>query len=78
MIGWGYLVWMAIDFGSAARTGSGARWALLAVAAIGAMCCLFAALMLITRLLRELGIVTTAEPRPSDEPPPPPGGRRRA
>ncbi len=78
VIAWGYLVWMAIDFGESARTGQSAAWALLGVAAVGAMACLFAALMLLARLLRELGVTSPVADHDSDETPPPPGGRRRA
>jgi len=62
-IAWGYLVYLAIDFGTAARGGQASGWALLGLAAVGAMACLFTALMLGARLLVELGIT-----------PPPPSG----
>lgn len=79
-IGWGYLVWMAIDFGRSAKSGDALQWSLLALAAMGAMACLFVAMMLVVRLLRTLGIVNAPDPRTSEAPvdPPPPGGRRRA
>lgn len=89
VIGWGYLVWMAIDFGRSAKAGDSARWVLLVVAAVGAIACLFTAVMLIARLLRSLGVISPAAPTPhsaldhEDAPhdpatPPPPGGRRRS
>ena len=53
---WGYLVYAAIDFGATARGGDGGAWVYLALAAVGAVACLFAGLMLIARLLRVLGI----------------------
>jgi hypothetical protein len=62
VIAWGYLVSAAIDFGSTARSGRSEAWLFLAVACIGAACCLFAGLMLGARLLRALGI--TAGPPP--------------
>ncbi len=71
---------MAIDFGQSARGGQNSAWAFLSVAAVGAMACLFAGLMLGIRLLREVGIITN--PSSSTEQPPtqptPRGGRRRA
>ena len=87
VVAWGYLVYAAIDFGSSARGGDSQAWAFLAVASIGAVACLFFALMLIARLLRRLGI--TKPPDAADpaahgsgpdepEPPRPIGGRRAA
>ncbi|WP_203336232.1 hypothetical protein [Nocardioides limicola] len=75
LVAWGYLVLAAIDFGTAARDGRTAAWLFLAVAGFGAIACLFAALMLLTRVLRHLGIARPprdpAAPRPS-------GGKRAA
>lgn len=73
IIAWGYLVSAAIDFGGTARGGDSAAWAFLALASLGAIACLFAALLLGSRVLRELGVT-----RPPDEPPRPTGGRRAA
>jgi hypothetical protein len=55
VLAWGYLVWAAIDFGSTARGGDGRAWWFLALAAVGAVACLFVGLMLIARLTRTLG-----------------------
>lgn len=55
VIGWGYLVWAAIDFGSDARDGDSRAWGFLGLAALGAAACLFAGLLLVARLLRALG-----------------------
>lgn len=55
VIGWGYLVWAAIDFGGDARDGDSRAWGFLGLAALGAAACLFAGLMLLARLLRALG-----------------------
>jgi len=52
MVAWGYLVVAAIDFGSAARGGDSAGWAFLAVATLGAVACLFVALVLAVRVAR--------------------------
>ena len=77
MVAWGYLVYAAIDFGTAARSeSSSASWAFMGLASLGAIACLFVGLMLIARLSRALGI--TSDP---DAPAPPPrvqGGKRAA
>jgi len=65
VVAWGYLVYAAIDFGASARGGDAGGWWLLALASTGAVACLFTALMLIARLLRELG-VTSAPTASSD------------
>lgn len=77
IVAWGYLVWAAIDFGSAARGGDGRAWGFLALAALGAVACLFVGLMLLARLARDLGLVAPAEPK-QPTPPRAPGGRRAA
>ncbi len=73
VVAWGYLVYLAIDFGTTARNGDGTAWWLLGLATIGAIACLFVAMMLGTRLVTRLR---------ADPPPPPttrpPGGRRAA
>lgn len=72
MVAWGYLVWLAIDFGDQARHGSGSGWFFLVLATIGATACMFLTLVLGTRALKLLR---------GDAPPPPrttPGGRRAA
>ncbi len=56
VVAWGYLVYAAIDFGATARGGQSAAWWFLALAALGAVACLFVGLMLVARLLRRLGI----------------------
>jgi hypothetical protein len=72
VVAWGYLVWAAIDFGSTARNGDGRAWWFLALAALGAIACLFVALMLVARLIRTIG--QGSGPRP----PAAPGGGKRA
>lgn len=54
VVAWGYLVYAAIDFGTDARDGEDRAWVFLALAAVGAAACLFAALMLLARTLRAL------------------------
>ena len=78
MVAWGYLVYAAIDFGTAARAGSGdSAWAFMALACLGAIACLFVGLLLVARLMRALGI-TPPPPSSDDAPPRPVGGKRAA
>jgi hypothetical protein len=62
LVAWGILVWAAIDFGRSARDGDSAKWAYLAGASIGAVACLFVCLLLITVLLRRVGILEDNRP----------------
>jgi hypothetical protein len=73
IVAWGYLVYLAIDFGTAARDGDNRGWAFLALATVGAIACLFVALSLGNRLVARYRASTAAPP-----PPRPPGGRRAA
>ena len=73
VVAWGYLVYLAIDLGTSAREGAAAAWWLLALATLGAIACLFVAMMLGIRLVARLR--EGAKPPP---PPRPPGGRRAA
>ena len=76
LVAWGYLVYAAIDFGTAARAGSGgSAWSFMALACLGAIACLFVGLLLLARLTRALGITS---PPPSDGAPPRPVGGKRA
>ena len=76
LVAWGYLVYAAIDFGTAARAGSaGSAWGFRALACLGAIACLFTGLLLLARLLRALGIT---QPPPADGAPPRPVGGKRA
>lgn len=68
LIAWGYLVWLAIDFGAEARSGEPWAWALLGTATVGATACLFLTLILLARAARVM----------KGAPPPPKGGKRRA
>ena len=76
VIAWGYLVKAAIDFGIEARSGTSDAWQFLAFSSLGAVACLFVGLMLIARLMRELGV--TSRSSKADEPPRPVGDRRAA
>ncbi len=79
LIAWGYLVLAAIDFGSTARHDAKASaWLFLAVAAVGAMLCLFVAFMLAVRLTRALGLTASPDPKPQRAPDAPKGGKRAA
>jgi len=72
VVAWGYLVYVAIDFGNSARNGRTAAWWFLAVATIGAIACLFVALMLGMRLVARIRAGSAPHA------PHPPGGRRAA
>ena len=78
VVAWGYLVYVAIDFGTSARGGESTAWWYLAMASLGAVLCLFLGLILISRLLQALGITTPAENPEESAAPRPPGGRRAA
>ena len=85
VVAWGYLVYAAIDFGTAAREGSSSAWTFMALACLGAIACLFVGLLLVARLMRALGITPPPEPSPDapDSPdapagPRPVGGKRAA
>ncbi|GAA1934211.1 hypothetical protein [Nocardioides hwasunensis] len=81
VIAWGYLVYAAIDFGTAARGGSSSAWSFMALACLGAIACLFVGLLLVARLVRALGITSAPSTGSSDSPDRPPrpvGGKRAA
>jgi hypothetical protein len=63
VVAWGFLVWAAISFGRTARGGDSTAWAYLAVASLGAVACLFLGLLLVTMLLRRVGILAERTPR---------------
>jgi hypothetical protein len=73
VVAWGYLVFLAIDFGTDGRDGDAKGWWLLALATVGAIACLFVAMILGSRLFQRL----RAEAAPPS-PPRTPGGRRAA
>lgn len=63
LVAWGFLVWAAIDFGRSARGGDSGDWFYLAVASVGAVACMFLSLLLVTILLRKVGILEERGPR---------------
>ncbi len=77
IVAWGYLVYAAIDFGATARGGDTDAWWLLGLASLGAVACLFVGLLLVTRLLRILGIVKGGA-QEAPKTPRPVGGKRIA
>ena len=79
VVAWGYLVYAAIDFGSAARQEEDdAAWFYLAVAAVGAVACLFLGFMLVARFSRAIGLTAAPAPRPKRDAAVPKGGKRAA
>ena len=79
VIAWGYLVKAAIDFGIEARGGTSDAWMFLGLSSLGAVACLFVGLMLIARLLRELGITgSSKDTSTAGQSPRPVGGHRAA
>ena len=68
VVAWGYLVWLAIDLGAAARSGTDGAWMVMGAALLGAIACLFTGLLLGVRLGRALGLTGSAAP----------AGRRRS
>lgn len=84
LVAWGYLVYLAIDFGTSARAGDSGAWAFLVLSSLGAVACLFAGLLFVSRLIRALGLPSHADDERSPVPEPTqvahraPGGRRAA
>jgi hypothetical protein len=64
LVAWGALVYAGIRFGQSARGGEGAAWIFMAVAGLGAVACLFLALMLGTKLLND-ATASKGESRPA-------------
>ena len=62
LVAWGFLVWAAIGFGREARGGDSQAWVFLGIASLGGVVCLFLSLMLVTLLLRKLGILEEKKP----------------
>lgn len=71
VVAWGVLVLAAIDFGGEARRGDSVAWAFLALSTLGAVGCLFVALLLGGRIRSVLKGGGPVRPRPR-------GGRRAA
>lgn len=79
VVAWGYLVWSAIDFGSAARhDGETEAWWYLGISAFGAVACLFLGLMLIVRFSRTIGWTHAPDPKPKKIAGTAKGGKRAA
>jgi hypothetical protein len=66
IVAWGYLVFAAIEFGTAARGGDTEAWWLLLLATLGAVACLFTGILVGSRLLQSLGAI--APPSSPDSP----------
>ncbi len=84
VVAWGYLVYAAVDFGTAAREGSGGSpLVYMGLACLGAIACLFVGLLLVARLMRALGVTSPPAPdsesdSPDASPGPRPAGGKRA
>lgn len=50
VVAWGVLVFSAIDFGRTAREGTGRDWVFLLLATLGAVACMFLAIVLASRM----------------------------
>jgi hypothetical protein len=50
VVAWGVLVFAAIDFGRSARDGQGSDWVFLLLATIGAVACMFLAIVLAAKM----------------------------
>ena len=66
VVAWGVLVFTAIDFGRSARDGTTMDWVWLAVATLGAVVCMFGAIVMAARL-HAMMRVTRPLPRTRDE-----------
>ena len=73
LVTWGVLVVAAIDFGREARSGDGAAWTFLMLAAAGAAACLFVTMILGAQLLELIRAREARRPPPARVP-----GRRVA
>jgi hypothetical protein len=74
-LAWGVLVYYAIQLGPDVKDGEPRAWALMVVASVGAMACLFLSMILGGRVVEVLRSPTVLATEP--EPPlTPPGGRR--
>ena len=62
LVAWVFLVRAAITFGREARGGDGQAWVFLGIAALGGVACLFLSLMLVTVVLRKVGILEERKP----------------
>ena len=67
VVAWGLLVFAAIDFGGKARNGDSGNWWFLALATVGAVACMFLAILLASRMQAELR--GQGRPRPPRRPP---------
>lgn len=72
LIAWGVLVFIAIEFGRQARTGSGAAWGLLGLATVGAAACLYLTLLL---AMKTVEVMQRKPAVPADVPPTVPSPR---
>lgn len=67
IVAWGFLVWVAVDFGAEARSGNAMGWVFLGIATIGATGALFLGLIVGNKTLLALR-GQGADPRPPRAP----------
>lgn len=65
VVAWGYLVYLAIEFGSTARHGDSGAWWLLVLATLGAVGCLFVGILVGSRLAHALGTQSRSTATPA-------------
>ncbi|RLV50061.1 hypothetical protein D9V37_09370 [Nocardioides mangrovicus] len=64
VVAWGVLVFAAIDFGRTARDGHPGDWGLLALATVGAVACMFLAIVLAARMQDMIRLSARSSTRP--------------
>jgi hypothetical protein len=82
VVAWGVLVFAAIDFGRSARDGQADDWIFLTLATLGAVACMFLAIVLASKMQTLMqGDPTRPHPEMQEPPRPkgtPAGGKRAA
>ncbi len=68
VVAWGVLVFAAIDFGRDARDGSNADWLYLVLATLGAVACMFGAIVMAARLQAMMRVAQSSSAGSSTRP----------
>lgn len=77
VVAWGFLVFAAIDFGRTAREDNGGDWVLMGLATLGAVACMFLAIVLAAQM-QSLMRGDPTRPHSQDQTSSPTGGKRAA